>query len=518
MKRIFSILFSPDFFKASFFLVSILGVCPLLSPILEPYLKVFHLYAMTVLIFDAIGEKRIFRNKGRILLVIFVFSYVITLANNSNLLNFSGVSNYLYLFETLAVVYSYGKNSEKHARVTITILCTLISLANLIGIWMFFSKFSFYVPDRGYIGMYPMENRLAGLFGNPNVLGMVCLSTICLCAVGSVLCSHRRIKGYFVILGAINLVTLLLSNSRTQIYSIVLFCTILSFMMTLKLGKSVKYMLVAIGVASMCMICTFAGSKLLQRGLSLVDINYDYYLQNIDSEVAKTQVDEELLKIEKTIVEDSEFETTYIEKINPNENAPDKNISSENTSNESAVEESQKPNEKIKSINRLETTGLNGRVELWYSGYKLFVAKPIFGSGMDNHNEALKALGYEALPVKGNLHNVYLEILVCFGIIGFGCLLVYLIIMFCNVIKFFKYNDGKTWTQGAVLLASIVAFMLDGVADSTLVASFYPTAVAFWLLASQFARLLEEENLRTGHYRQEVLWKIIDTFFRRKEK
>lgn len=511
MKRMVNVLFSPDFFKISFFLVSILGVCPLVSANLEPFLKIFHFYALIVIIFDLIGEKRILRNKGRFFLVLFVLFYTITLLNNRNLLNFSGISNYLYLFEVLAIVYSYGEKSEKYNQVATVVLCSLVSLANLVGIWMFFSKFHIYIPDRGYIGMFPMENRLAGLFGNPNVLGMICLGAICLCAVEIVRCNQYKNKCYFAVLGAINLVALLLSNSRTQMYSMVLFFVVFSFMIILKSGRDIKHMLFAVGVSGMCAMITLTGFRLLQRSFSLLDWKYDYYLQNIDLESSQVQMEEESAK-EETVVEEKEGVETEApavkdsEIIYTGETSPEQNL----------LDEQQKPDEDTERIGRLETKGLNGRVDLWNSGYKLFLAKPIFGNGMDNHNASLSALGYEELPVKGNLHNVYLDVIVCFGIAGFGCLMVYLFMMFGNVIVFFKYNDGKTWFLGAVLLASMAAFMLDGVADSTLVASFYPTAVAFWFIASQFAELLEKENSRTGHYHKEFLWRIIDMLFSKK--
>ena len=94
IKKLMTVLLSPDIFKAVFFGVSILGVCPLVIGSIEPFLKLFHIYALAVILFDLIGEKRILRNKGRILLVLFGLCYAGTLMTNINLISFSGLSNF----------------------------------------------------------------------------------------------------------------------------------------------------------------------------------------------------------------------------------------------------------------------------------------------------------------------------------------------------------------------------------------------------------------------------------------
>lgn len=147
-------------------------------------MKLLHVYALAVLIVDLAGERRVLRNKGRVLLVIFALSYGCTMLTNRNLFGFSFLSNFLYYSEGLALVYSFGKRSEARSRLTERFFAVAISCANLVGIGMFFGKYYHYVLKRGCIGMYPAENRLAGLFGNPNVLGMVCLGALCYAASG----------------------------------------------------------------------------------------------------------------------------------------------------------------------------------------------------------------------------------------------------------------------------------------------------------------------------------------------
>ena len=88
--------FSPEAFRFMYLLVSLLGVCPLVAPVIEPYMKLLHVYALAVLIVDLAGERRVLRNKGRVLLVIFALSYGCTMLTNRNLFGFSFLSNFLY--------------------------------------------------------------------------------------------------------------------------------------------------------------------------------------------------------------------------------------------------------------------------------------------------------------------------------------------------------------------------------------------------------------------------------------
>lgn len=61
------------------------------------------------------------------------------------------------------------------------------------------------------------------------------------------------------------------------------------------------------------------------------------------------------------------------------------------------------------------------------------------------------------------------------------------------------------WTEGAVLLACVGAFVLDAAADSTLVASLYPTSTAFWFIMAQFVGAIERGDHESNGVRPEAL-------------
>lgn len=456
MRKIGRAIFCPDCYKLVLFVVSIASVCPLLGVHMDHYLKLLHIYAALVIACDLFGERRILKNKGRTILFIFVLCYGITLLCNPNLLGFSGLSNFCYYFACLALVYSYGENSAKWDRVTAAVVVALITAANLAGIWMFYAKVYVRVTGRGCIGMYPSQNRLAGLFGNPNVLGMLCLAAICLCAIQAARSERKRTKVLYAAAGAVNYITLLLANSRTQIFSVVLLCMILAFMRLLGGRQKKRRVIRSVLAAILAGAAVYFAGLLLQRFLSLFDVNYAYYLEYI--------CDEDL-------VDEMLGGTIY----------------------------------------RLgDGTALNGRLALWLTGLEAFAHKPLFGGGMDNLNTTLARMGLEALPVAGNLHNSYVEILVDFGVAGFACVAAFAVVMLKNALAFFRYGGRERWREGSALLACMGAFALDAAADSTLVSSVYPTAIAFWFIASQFAAFLQEQNRRSGHFADEPLGVLVD--------
>lgn len=434
MKKTIHTIFSPDIYKLVLFLVSLVGVCPLLVETITPCLKLLHIYAAAVIVFDLLGERRILKNRGRTILAVFVLCYCVTIVSNPELLSFSDLSNFAYFFACLALVYSYGEGSEKWARVTSDVLLVLTSAANVVGSSFFYSKYSLAVGEYNYIGMYPSQNRLAGLFGNPNVLGMVCLAMICLAFIRFIKSETRHARWLYGLALAVNLITLLLANSRTQILSFCALCAVYVFMRLVQNDRSSKRVVLAVLAAVLTVALVFGCCLLLQRGLSFLEVL------------------DELLEGESI---DKLGETIKREK---------------------------------------DDTMFNGRVAIWLHSLKAFVHKPLFGCGMDNIDTVLVQNGEEPLWVPGNLHNSYLEALTAFGIAGVLCLAAFVWAMARDSWFFFQRAKGEKWRQGAAMLACVAAFMVDALADSTLMASVYPTSTAFFFLAGQYMQLLESEN------------------------
>lgn len=451
MKKFFHTVFSPDVYKYILLAVCIANVCPLIGDHLAPLLKLFHLYAAGVIVFDLLGERRVLRNKGRALLAAFVLCYCVTLLCNRELISFSPLSYFAYMVEVLLLVYSYGEREEKRERCCAAILLALVTLTSIVAIWMFYTKYYQMPIPNSFIGMYPMENRLTGLFGNPNSLAIICLGAVCLSLAQGTDCTHRRDKAFYAVAGSINFIALLLSNSRTAIYSCVCMGALYVFLRVLRGERSVKRAALAVVAAVMAAAAGYYICVLAQMGLSLLDVNYPYYCEYILWEG-----------------------------------------DSLNTAGE--------------TIQRMAGDGfLNGRGYLWENGLKLFIQRPLFGYGLDNYEQSLLSMGVSEYWAAFSIHNSYLESLVCVGIAGTACAVAYLVVVAKNVLVCFRFGQCESWPRSACLFSCFAAFLVAALMESMLLGSLHPGAVFFWIIASKLMQSLEQENQASGHFRPEVL-------------
>ena len=489
--------FNPDWFKSICLFVSILGCIPIFSNLVTPFLKFFHVYAVVVVLFDLFGERRIIRNKGRCLLLMLLVCYAVTLLCNPSLITLSGLSDFGYVLIALAVVYSYGEKSWRNDRIGGNVICGILSLLNFVGIWMFFTKFFvYYAPTGSFIGMYVHENRLCGVWGNPAVQGM--MSFIGLCLSGILFFDYKgKRRSIYIMFGGINFVTMLLANARTAIYCFVCICTVFTFLCLIKHKSGTKQLVYTIGISLTVMVIVFSGCQFIQHGISLMDVRYDYYLCNIDESTASMRLDAQK---KQNDIGTKKYNQT-------NDKNTNVQLNEQREQNDSGTEKRNQENENKYSqmtIGR-ESKDLNGRGDLWKVGVELVMRKPLFGHGLNNLDDSLLELGYSPLNIDGNLHNVYLDVLVAYGLIGFGCLAVFLLVMLGNVKKYFKYHTIEDWEQGAIRTAAIVGFLLYAMVDSSPMFSMYPMAIVFWYILSELADLTEQGNKCSGHYRPELL-------------
>lgn len=454
MRKICRAIFSPNIYKLVLLVAALASFCPLIGESIAPCLKLLHLYAAAVIVFDLLGEKRILKNKGRLLLAAFVLFYCVTMLCNPELLSFSGVSFFAYFVETLLLVYSYDEGDAKREDICLFIGVLLITLTSVVGIVMFYTKFYAMPVYNRFVGMYPVENRLAGLFGNPNSLGLICMGAICLCFIRLVNGKRGWVRAFYAAALVINLVALLLSNCRTAIYSSVCMCALYVFLCVLRDGRGVVRVLLAVLAAAAVAVAGYFACALLQRGLSLLDVNYDYYVEYImQLQIPVNGID----------IDAAEYGGTIRRFMN--------------------------------------ASLLNGRDILWTNGARLFARQPLFGYGLSNYYQSLLDMGVTEEWASFSMHNSYLEALVSFGVAGFACAVAFLIVVLKNALVFFRYGEKDQWMSAACLLSCVAAFLAAGMMESALASPLSQGSLFFWIIMARLMRLLESENRASGHYR-----------------
>lgn len=483
--------FSPDIYKYILLFVSIANVFPPISRYVNLALKLLHLYAAAVIVFDLLGEKRILKNKGRTLLAVFVLCYCVTMLCNPELVSFSGVSFFAYLVETLLLAYSYGEGDVKREDICLFVSVLVITLTSVVGIVMFYTKFCAMPVNNRFVGMYPVENRLAGLFGNPNSLGLICMGAICLCFIRLVNGKGGRERVFYAVALVIDLIAMLLSNCRTAIYACVCMVALYAFLFLLRNDRGAKRAVLAVVAAVVVAAAGYFGCTLLQRGLSLLDVKYDHYFEYIMQPYVTADGDVMIIDSVVVAIEKPATEEPPVSSDVPaaGETVEDK-IASAGTS------------ERGDTIRRFMNAGLlNDRGILWANGAKLFTRQPLFGYGLSNYYQSLLDMGVTEDWAAFSMHNSYLEALVSFGLAGFACAALFLIVVLKNVFVFFRFGDKKQWMNAACLLSCVAAFLAAGMMESALASPLSPGSVFFWIIMAQLMRLLESENRASGHYR-----------------
>lgn len=470
-----------ELFKIVCLVVSIFLVIPYFSSYVS-YLKILHVYALILIIFDFFNEKRLMKNKGKFFVYLLILFYLITIVFNRELLSISHLSDFGYFCIQTLLLFSYRTNEKNSVSLKLFsyIYVTLLTVLNILALLMFVTQFQQYV-NGGYIGMYPHEYRLCGLFGNPAVLSFVTFFAVALCIICLTFKDKKSkgfIKGLIFFSLVLNYIVLVLANGRATILaSYVLFAFLFLLNGHLKDMKKIKIVSIVLIVS----VCNFALIKTVQVGATMIVNNHlskqEEKQNNVENE------NESIIKPENT-EQDGEPVVDPVEK-NP--------ITSVEVSRESE--------------------GLNGRGEIWKQGINVFLRHPFFGVGLNNVNDKLVALGTSKIEVSGSLHNTYLEILVAFGFIGF-LMFIFLGISFLdNCHRYLKRCKNHSNNLTVVsLISALFAILVIGLADSSLLFSIYPSSVVLFCLLgfiySEFDSSFEKEKINHTTYLYEFYCKL----------
>lgn len=484
VKNAAGFLLSMGMFRIVCMVYVLLNVVPSETQPLLPFMKLFHVYAFAVVLWDLFTKQRVLRNKGRIVLALFVLGSIVTYLCNPNLLNFSGISDYLYLLWFLLIIYSYDPASDKEMRWFNRLIAVLITAMNVIGIWMFFEKYIYYAPN-GHIGMYPHENRLCGLFVNPNVLSAVSYGAI---ALGALLLKQGRRgdKVLGIIAITVNFLTLIMANSRSYILAMCAVAMVLVFGL---LWEKRKKLVSRAGMALLGALLMFTVCLLTQRLIPVAE-------QAVDG------VKDFFASLEASFMGDGQggqAGSPGLPVIPTDPTLGTKPVSGD-------------------VFGREPTEKLNGRMDIWGIAVRMILRNPVFGVGLNNHQHAAAQLGEEfTLSAGGVLHCAYLDGILAFGLVGLLILCSFVLLVLGNLRKFFKYCPDSPKRKRVILLIALIAgFAVAGVVDSMILFSMYPTALLWWTLLAQLMQTVESELKKTVHYRPDLLGMVWDGLFRPK--
>ncbi|GAA0768054.1 hypothetical protein GCM10008908_07880 [Clostridium subterminale] len=456
MEKIQNFILNKNCFVIGALLSSLITIIPFFARLIT-FNKLFIVWGMVIIIKDLLSKKIIFKNKLRFILIIFCLFYGITVILNYENNFISQVSHFGYILCTIFILYSYDLSIEKMKYIKniytfnkifnlYSCIFTTISLILIITGTKLSYKNSMGV-DR-FIGI-GINNRAAGMYGNPIDFGFICMFTIFLCTINLIILKKFNKRSIFYIVNIVlHIICLPLTGSRGSLLGTALFIILMCFFTFFKKidnmskNERKKILFITIPIVSIFMV------------IGLVAIINKY------------------TNIENTA------DITNIEK-------PYSDVMEEK--NEAFLGDR----------GNFQGNPLSGRLGTWRSGLKAIAKKPVFGYGLINtleHAKNIEGSEVEYYNLSGGMHNIFLEFLIGSGLIGLICFLIFIVSYIVLIIKvpIRKYKEQYKLISG--IISIIISMLATNIFDSSIIFPLYLPSVIFWTYLG-FGMYIREKSI-----------------------
>lgn len=401
-------------------------------------------WAGYIFYFYYIKNKRIFNIKYCRWLLIFLLSTLITaLIHVTD--NFLG-NIVMLLHVAICFFIFYGMHTErnkKRVRKEMYWFCKImVIITTVLAAWgLPFVLLNIFGKVDGY-SLIVYENRFTGLYTNPNLLGFSSAVALICCHMLTREKFLRQAggkkldKGLFITAVVLNLVSLFLSDSNASMVLLAFYVVFYAVYKTFRWQQGVT-------LRQAAKKCVRLGAVCLAVVISLVFARELCQMGAAGVTVVTT-------KQEAAIGKDAPL-----------------------------VE---RPTDGPVSFNHLNDNLDSGRIRLLMESAALIGNHPLFGVGKEN------LVLYGERYIKGglhfsDLHNGYLTIIVCGGIVGFVIFVAFALSVARNIIKsLFLEKKNLTKTGFPVLFAFLCAYCVYAVFEKTLLLEQTFMVVAFWLM------------------------------------
>lgn len=451
-----------DFWIKIFFIVSmLLSASPFIHLVIAPFIKILLIWGMIVLVYQIVTEKQRYKNIYSVLMGIFIISYGITVFINRDMNFVANIKIWFYMIVIFFVVFSVNPNMKKEDIIReVKILIWVFTIASFVLALISFGTFVFSIKGHGvyesqwvYYGMF--ENRLWGLY-NPSTGSAINAISILLMAgywiyfepkkkVTKVLLCVEMLIQYFC---------LLLTNSRTALYT--LFVGIMGVIF------------LAIGYHSKEKSCT--GKRLMKQGAFVFLGGLILFSTVAPIRNGLAYIPGIVKKIDE--IDKKENKKTEIEK------------------------------EELTRLEELEERPggiLTGRTELWKAGIETFKEDPIFGIARENVSERvavnLKDDYWFRDLQRGGLHNIYITVLVCSGIVGFIFFMLIVLNLIIRCIRYvFTGNMIKNKGVPLIIIPVLIVQLIMEFLEARILYQVNIFYILFWCMAGYFVYFFNQSE------------------------
>lgn len=435
-------------FKALMVVITMLTSVPYLHYKVGGYVKFVLAYGILICIWQLFQRQTYakLKLKPSLLLCLFALLYLITVFVNKELYFKRNLQQLIYMAVFFFLMYidmqlKPTEEIQKDIRRISILFITITFVFSCICFYTFLRQFHYLyvVPtSHAYYRFGISENRLWGLY-NPNTGSTLNVLSILLTIL--IVGTMRGKKKIGYIAGGINVALqyccMILTDSRTAYYGLTIVLALLAGVTVFRRysdSSATKKLLYVLFVMAVAVVLIFTVTDLVELGLT--------YLPGIMTNIFGDSFSLSDLEPAGTV---------HWLQINPLTLAID------------AV-----------SVNRLpeaETDFFTGRTQIWKAGLDVFKENPILGVG----REGIAYIVPEKLVggienslsndiYAGGLHNIYLTVLVCSGILGFAVFAAFLFVNVFSALKkilFSKEVDFYLLMTFAVTLFFLISEMFE---------------------------------------------------------
>lgn len=453
-KVLASLLSDRMFYTQCYLFIALLTWIPITGSLFYMPNRIIQIWGCILIAYDLVSQRCMFKSIGGKILVAFLFISGISILYNAPGMLSEGAKAFMYNAVWLLVIYPQAKEWKinedfpKHfLRINKIVIWFTLCVA-FLSLCTFCVGTSFYV----YIGESKLrqgflEGRLFGFYTSPNIGSLLGVISIVLCLISGIVRGRKagkRIKfeKYEIVNILVQYLYFALSGSRGTQVTIIAFVASIVFLGILKtpqLKKGITY--TAIGICG-----------ILLMYLSIYVISNT--LTAIPTYVVNNQIDSD-------------------------EDEPHKVV-------------------KTETILRMEQSDIStGRTAIWEAAFKIIKQSPILGYGDSSvydgkhlradrvdESQLNKYNISELQRVDGNMHNIYIQILVATGIAGALVFLIYIIVTVVNALNKLstEKNDFERYAVFGLIFALSVSLAANGMVESHLLFNTQdPVGVIFWV-------------------------------------
>lgn len=398
-----------------------------------------------VVIVDVFRWHLFFRAVNSIWLMLFLFSVMFSIVINIQYGIAGNVRSWLWMLIEFVVVYSVDYSLDEKVmfnqiKLVEHVFMVLCLIGAIVSITMFFLRIGKYVElDNEKHCIYGfVENRLFGCYGDPNYAAIVSLIAIIFSLKNYVFSSKGKIKLIYLINIFLQFVYIVLSGSRTG--DVAMICAgFLGFFLYSRFNckknwgsnKTIKSFFISFFYGLLACVILLVLLFIIKR--------FSIYLANLIDSAIKNNV---------------------------------------SFGKESVI-----------SLNRLDVTESsdisNLRFKIWLSALEIFKSRPIFGVTERNVVEyAVQNFenGFIAVRKYSYIHNFYISVLVCTGIVGAVFIFGFLIKNVIRILKeLFNEYDQKIYLNKVFCFLPVVVVAVSGVFLTDILFINYAGSFLFWL-------------------------------------